>query len=380
LPPIRVLHFIRNASNFEWFRLFVEHAGPERCSYWIGSLDGHGAIHEGMRELGVPTLAIDADGRRDLPRATLRLARWLRRNPVDVVHTHLLEASVVGLAAARLAGVPVRVFTAHHSHEMPFYAGHRSLQAAERLCTRVLAGHVIAPSREMRDTLVDFEGVPPARVEVIRHGVDLARFRPGAGDGAGFRARHDLDGRVVLAALSRYFWIKNLDALLRAFATVADAMPEAVLVVAGDGDPAPTRALACHLGVSERVRVLGTQPALDVLGAADLLVHPSLAESFGMVLVEAMAAAVPVLSTSAGIAGEVVEERRTGLRFRGTGEADLAEGLLRAWALRDDWPEMGRRAHERAQKYDPRTYVQAHERCYEVWAGEPAARRSRRSG
>ena len=103
-------------------------------------------FQDDMRSLGVLTFALGARSRAAYPAAIARLARKLRRQRIEVVQTHLVDGSFVGLTAARLARTPVVVMTAHHSHELPFHG--RRLIWPERLCTGPLCDHIIAPSPE----------------------------------------------------------------------------------------------------------------------------------------------------------------------------------------------------------------------------------------
>ena len=83
-----------------------------------------------MRSLGVSTFALGAQSRAAYPAASAKLARRLRRKGTEVVQTHLVDGSLVGLTAARLARTPVAVMTAHHSHELPFHGRRLALAGA----------------------------------------------------------------------------------------------------------------------------------------------------------------------------------------------------------------------------------------------------------
>src|SRR5436305_11503012 len=89
------------------------------------------------------------------PRGAVLLARRLRYPRIDVVHTHSLDASLVGLLAARLATRTLGIVTAHHAAETPLY-GKRRLEMADRFCMGRLANLVVAPTVHMRNTLMAF--------------------------------------------------------------------------------------------------------------------------------------------------------------------------------------------------------------------------------
>ena len=363
--PIRVLHFISNSHPSGYFPLIARHTDHRRFRMEVGTLDRAGGLQERVREVGIPAFALDCEARRRWPLATLQLARRLRRERIDVLHTHLLEASLVGLFAAKLARTKLAIFTGHHSHEVPLH-DKRVLFEVDRFAARRLADVVIAPSGEMRDTFVDLYGCRRDRVELIEHGIDLSGFDPDAASGAGLRAELGLDGKVVFGAISKHFWVKNLDALVRAFGAIAGRSPEAHLVVLGIGDREPLTELARSVGLADRVSVIAPRRDVpDTLAAFDVFVHPALAESFGLAVVEAMAMRRPVVATPVGIAGDVIEDGVSGVRVGGSDVDSLVEAMTRALEWRDRWTEMGEEARRRALTFTPERWVHAHERLYE---------------
>lgn len=368
--PIRVLHLVATAEAADHLELFVQHCDRQRVETTIGSVDSPGRLQAAMQRQGVSTFSLGADSRAAYPRAVARLARVLRARRIDVVQTHLLDATIVGLAAARAARVPVGIFTAHHSSEIPLH-DRRTLSAVDRLAARGLADRVIAPSATMRDVLVGYHGVPFERIAVVHHGVDFGRFHASRVDGHEFREEHRLGSGPVFVAVSRHFWMKNLMALVEAFAVVAVRDAELRLVVAGYGDPAPLGRRVRELGLDSRVTVLGHVDAPEtVMAAGDVLVHSSLTESFGMVILEAMAMGRPVVSTPVGIAPELVESGVTGILSADTTVPALVRAMADMLELRPRWDEMGQTGHERASGFTPLRWVRAHEDLYERWLEE----------
>jgi glycosyltransferase involved in cell wall biosynthesis len=350
---IRVTHFVTHSYPTEYFRLIARHTDHSRFEMRVGSLDSTGGLQEGLEEFDIPTFALDAKSRPSYPLATLRLAARLRREKTDVLHTHLFDASLVGLLAARLARTRVAIFTGHHSHEVPLHQ-RRSLFEVDRFAARWLANVVIAPSPEMRDTFIDYYGCRPEHVELIEHGVDLSGLDPDQIDGGELRSELGLDGKLVIGAISKHFWIKNLNALIEAFAVIRERNPDAHLVVLGRGESSAVADKVEALGLKEHVTILA--PRLDVprvLASFDLFVHAALAESFGLAVVEAMAMRRPVVATPVGIARDIIEDGVSGFRVDGTDASALVEAMSRALESRDRWPEIGGEARRRALTFTP---------------------------
>jgi glycosyltransferase involved in cell wall biosynthesis len=360
-----VLHFISDSIPTEYFRLVARYTDHSRFDVRVASLAPADGLQAGLAEIAIPTFAMAAERRAQYPRTVLALARWLRRHQVDVLHAHLFEASFVGLLAARAAGTRLGVFTGHHSHEVPLYQ-RRALLEVDRFVANRLAHVIVAPSREMGETFLNVYRSDPAKVEVIEHGLDLTRFDPRRTNGEAVRTELGLGGKLVLGAISKHHWVKNLEALVRAFESVAAARDDAHLVVLGAGDPSSLARLVEELGLDQRVSILARRHDVpEVLAAFDLFIHPALAESFGFAVVEAMAMERPVVATPVGIARDVIEDGLSGIRASGTDAESLRDAIMRAIASRERWPEMGAEGRRRAVVFTPERWVQAYERLYE---------------
>jgi len=361
-----VVHVVSDAGPHPYFRTLIESGGVDSRAVRVGCVGPAGPLQEEMRSLGVSTFALGARSRADYPAAIARLARDLRGPRARIVHTHLVDGSLVGLAAARLARRPVAVMSAHHSHELPFHG--RRLIWAERLCAGALCDYVIAPSQQVKGTLMRLARVPERKIEVVHHGFDLNRLDPEVVDRVRVRRELGLEGKLVFGAIGRIYPLKNYQALLGAFGAALAAVPEARLVIVGPGHPGPLAALADRLGLAERVLLTGGRDDVpEILAALDVFVHPAIAESFGMVIVEAMAMARPVLSTPVGIAPEVISQGATGLLCASSEPGSLARGLREMLALRPRWPELGCAARLRVQSFTAAAMADRYSRLYARW-------------
>jgi glycosyltransferase involved in cell wall biosynthesis len=236
-------------------------------------------------------------------RALVHLVRLLRRERPDVVHTHTSKAGALGRVAAALAGVPVVVHTFHgHVFEGYFPALPSALvRLAERALARLTTRVVTISPGLARDLAGRFAVAPGEQVEVIPLGRDLAPFRaarPGA-------LRRELGlpaGAPLVGAVGRLVPIKDLPLLVRAFARVAEARPDARLVVVGDGpERAAIEAAVGAAGLAGRATLLGWRQDLAAIYAdLDLLAVSSKNEGTPLAVVEAFAAGVPVVATDVG--------------------------------------------------------------------------------
>jgi glycosyltransferase involved in cell wall biosynthesis len=237
-----------------------------------------------------------------------RLLPELYARTWNVVHIQTpFVAHYAGLELARRLGVPAvesyhTYFEEYLHHYVPLLPS-AAMRFVARQFTRSQAESVarlIAPSRAMRDALTAYGVSTP--IDIIPTGLEADRFEPG--DGAQFRARCGIDPeRPVLVHVGRIAHEKNIDFLLRTLVPVRAAIPDILLLIAGEGPALEhCRRLAAELGLAANVHFAGyldrRRELLDCYRAGNLFVFASRTETQGLVLLEAMAQGVPVVSTA----------------------------------------------------------------------------------
>jgi glycosyltransferase involved in cell wall biosynthesis len=248
---------------------------------------------------GVPLDAIPLSGDVD-PLAFVRLVGYLARHRPEILHTHLVHADAYGQMAGVLARVPVRVSTKHGFNE--FREG-RLFALGDRTVASLAHVH-IAISRGLARYLADTEGFDEDSFEIVHYGIS-PRGEPQPYSGKAPR----------LLCVGRLIPIKGHLVLLRAFAQAKQEVPELELDIAGRGPMEPAlKALAKELGVADSIRFLGyVSPIQEAIEGSAIVVVPSLGEGFGMVALESMERARPVIAAEIGGLGELVKHGETGL-------------------------------------------------------------------
>jgi glycosyltransferase involved in cell wall biosynthesis len=302
--------------------------------------------------------------------------RWLEE-PVDLVHAHFWMSGLAALHATRDLDVPV-VQTFHALGSVKRREQGRAdtspssrIDDERRLCREVT--HVVATCSDEVEELRAL-GLATGRASIIPCGVDVRRFRPGP---SGERT----DGRHRLLVIGRLVERKGVGNVIEALATI----PDAELVVAGgpradalEADPEVhrLRRLARRLGVADRVRFLGSVAAADVpalVGSSDVVVAVPWYEPFGIVPLEAMACARPVVGTAVGGLLDTVVPGLTGELVAPRRPAELARvlrELLDDPARRASYGQAGRR--RAVELYDWRQVVARTETVYHAVRGVTA--------
>lgn len=268
-------------------------------------------------------LPFDPEDRRMHARAIRAAAGRLEREGFDLVHVQTpFVAHYLGLELARRFGVPVvetyhTFFEEYLFHYVPFLP-RRWLRAAARRFSRTQGNSVdalVVPSTAMRDVLAGY-GVRTA-MHVLPTGIPLADFA--GGDGARFRAGLGIDaGTPMLLFVGRVAHEKNIEFLLTALEQVRRRVPSAVMVIAGEGPARPRlERMTERLGLRGNVHFVGyldrRTALLDCYAAADAFVFASRTETQGLVLLEAMAVGLPVVSTAVMGTRDIVGPRRGAL-------------------------------------------------------------------
>ena len=264
----------------------------------------------GLEVIRLPSRVIffDPEDRLIHARAMRQAVDRLASRPWDVIHVHTpFRAHTLGVRLARRTGCPLvetyhtyfEEYVGHYLPWLPTAITRRLARAvSRRLCHEV--DHLIVPSAEMVGVLARYGIRTPH--SVIPTGLELAEFH--GGDGARFRRRHGIDpGRPTLVTVSRLAVEKNIGFLLEVVARLVAEFPTLLFLVAGEGPDAPRlRARVEQLGLRANVRFFGNldreRELLDAYRAGDAFVFASPTETQGLVLLEAMALGVPIVSTA----------------------------------------------------------------------------------
>jgi glycosyltransferase involved in cell wall biosynthesis len=319
----------------------------------------------------------------------LRLAREIAAHHIEIVHAYNFYGNVFAVPAAKLASAPVIIAAIR---DQGAYLTARQKAVQRHVCR--LADCVLVNAAAIRDWLVD-EGYDPRKIVVIRNGINLARFPAGCSADDLRRQIGFPAGVPVAASVSRLNRTKGLEHFLDAAALVSRDHPDLHVLIVGegmttrDGKVAPDDAYqsslverAKRLGLGQRIVFTGYRddvPAL--LSQVSMSVLPSLTEGLSNVVLESMAAGVPVVATSVGGTPEVIEEGRTGLLVPPADPAALARAmthLLNEPGLAAHMGRSGRRVIE--EKFSMQQMVRNTEQLYSDLLAKRRTERKRKWG
>jgi glycosyltransferase involved in cell wall biosynthesis len=246
----------------------------------------------------------------------LKMVLTLRKIHPDLTHVQDISMSVPAFVTKKLFGIPYVVMTQGSDIYHP--------DTFDRLIRKTVlknASGVIALTKDMKKRL---QQVVDRDITVIPNGVDITPFQEMK------RSSHQMQKSLIF--VGRIEQVKGIEYLLQAMVTVIQKYPQVRLVILGTGeDEARIQALAAILPLEKSVEFVGSVPHEEVpryMADSDIFVLPSLSEGFPLVIVEAMAAGLPILATNVGGLKEVVQDRMNGFLVDPQNAGALADKLL----------------------------------------------------
>jgi glycosyltransferase involved in cell wall biosynthesis/ribosomal protein S18 acetylase RimI-like enzyme len=334
---MRVLHIVGDSRYGGIVRIILGLGQIARDDGWqVDCLATDPAVLDALRRESIGVVELDVIRRSIRPfwdiAGLWRLVSFLRREQYGIVHTHTSKGGFVGRLAAWLAGVPVIVHTMHGFaiHEQsPGWA--RVVYAAlERLASR-WCHRIVSVSEFHRDWALELSICSQTRIQAIPNGITPS-FRADHCDTAAVRRQIGVaDEEMMILTLTRLAMDKGVQFLIEAAAQLPREDFPYRIVIGGDG-PARDRLqqLARERGVSDRVLFLGFRKDVgELLAAADVVVQPSLREGLSISMLEAMAAAKPIIASAIGSHREIAAKADVALLVPPGDPAALAAAIQR---------------------------------------------------
>jgi glycosyltransferase involved in cell wall biosynthesis len=323
---------------------------PSRFRVEIWLLAGGDDLVPLAQRYNLPLVRLTRDERVG-PASILKLWQRLRRQPIDLLMLLTVVPNIWGRILGRSAGVPAIVGNCR--------GGGAPTRQHERWLWP-LADHLLTNAGALKSQLVSQYKIPARRISVIVNGVDTDFFTPPA---------KPPDGPPRVLCIARLVPDKDHDTLIRAFHLASSIPPQAELWLVGDGPRKPAVSqLAQDLGVAGRVKFFpGRMDLRPLLGQASLLVLSSVYEALPNVVLEAMAAGLPVVATRVGGLPQVISQGETGFLVPPGDPAALAAALVNVLARQDRGAALGQAGRQRVeQEFSFAAMVRRHEQVFQA--------------
>lgn len=322
------------------------HASGE-CRVHLACLQDRGSLRHDADQLGLGEIneyPLTSFYDLNFAKQIRRLVRFIRKNKIDVVHTHCFYTNIFGMAGAFLAGVPARVTSKGETDGFRTPMQKRAERISFRLAHRVIANCLVVQNQLIR------EGLHPAKIIQHYNGLDLERLKlqPSVRREdalAMFDLPEQPARRFVSIVANLRNPVKDHPMFLRAAARVRAAVPDAAFVVAGEGELMPAlRELAQQIGIQRDVFFIGRcDDVASLLFASHVGVLSSKAEGFANAILEYMAAGLPVVATDVGGVREAIVEGETGYIVPAGDDEKMAAQIIQVLSDDDKARAMGER-------------------------------------
>jgi len=322
----------------------------------------HGPLVEVLRREDIDVKVVPLKKSYDFV-AALRLRNLILREGVQVLHTHGMLVNIVGRIASKLAHVPVSVSTVHLTRELS--SGGRAENIREGLkanyyraldnSTARFNDRIIAVSESVRRDLIS-QGISPDKLVVIKNGIEFEGWqRPNGRKKQRARKREEfgIGNNSVVGTITRFSKQKDVHTFLYAMSEVVRKYPRVRCLILGDGEQREDlEDLSTRLALNGSVRFLGyREDAREILDIFDVFVLSSLWEGLPLVILEAMAAAKPVIATRVPGTAEAVVDGKTGILVPLRNSERLAESIKRLLENKNLSQSMGKAGRRRVSKY-----------------------------
>lgn len=291
----------------EWIRIVADGLANRGHRVTVAGRPGSAFLRRvGETTRGVETLEIELSG--DFNPATIsRLKKFIRTQGTDLISVNFNKDVRLGGLAARLDGRPRVVWSVGLDITKDSFV--------HKLLTPRLVDRVVVPSESLKTQITRLGYIKPEMVEVVPIGIGDKQFtRPDPNAARSLREQFELPPDAVVAVtVGRFVEQKGHRYLVDAARTIENSLPHLRFVLLGDGPlEDELRAQIDTAGVGDRFVFAGMLDNIDpVLAGADLMIHPSIEEPFGIAVLEGMRAGLPVIASRVGGIPEVVEESAT---------------------------------------------------------------------
>ncbi|MDP4261654.1 MAG: glycosyltransferase family 4 protein [Bacteroidota bacterium] len=292
---------------------------------------GNTPFEETLVKENIPHKRIRYTGKKDYPRAIIQAIIYLRKIKPDIVHTHLANASVIGLFAAKIAGVKKRIYTRHGGTQKFFFDKGKKYDKA----VHYMATHIIATCENVKEVLMEEDHVAAGKITIVNLAFETEKFaNPDPVIVEQLKQKYNPHARgPVIGVISRWAGYKGIQYILPAFKELLKTFPNALLILANArGNYAgEIQKMVDEFRPEEITAIPFENNIYELYQLFDVFVHVPVGkhyEAFGQIYIEALAGGIPSVVTMAGIAPELIRDRYNALVVDYKNSEQIAAGLV----------------------------------------------------
>lgn len=298
----------------------------------------------------------------EVPQIIYRLSRHITEQKIDIVHSHLIHSTIIGAVLSKVQRSHKSVFTRHYTESA---LRKSALMKLDRKAFR-LADSVVAVSTSVKNDLLNI-GVDENRIKIIPNGIDITAF-----DNETLRPSNLSDilgkNKFVICSVGNLNYNKDHITLIKAMSEVVKKYSLAVLIIVGEGSERPRlEKLITDKNLEKHIVLTGFRNNVPaILKESNLYVHSSKTEAFGISILEAMAAEIPVISTAVDGVLDIIENNQDGFFVAPHDPSEMAGCICRVIENPQESVAIAERGREKVEKYYRiEEVVKAYQNLYE---------------
>lgn len=289
--------------------------------------------------------------RRTLPLGMIKIIKYLKKNSIDILHTHMYDPNKIGAIAGKLARIPTIVT---HEHGKNPWKRHRHYLVEKYLIDSIAAKR-FAVSKDILNRRIKLDRSDPKKIINIPNGVEIPDF-----------IFDSEPTPKIIGSMGRLVEAKDFTTLFKSIKMVKDLGYKVELHVAGAGPLRETlKKQARKLGINRSIKLLGFQKSEDFLEKIDLFAMSSIGEGMPVALLEAMSYGLPIVATNVGGISEIVENGKDGLLCDPRNHKSLAENITKIIENKELRNNLSKNARQKINnKYNIKIIAQQFDKCY----------------
>jgi len=330
----KVTYIISNIDRWIAFEWIIENIDKERIELSFILINSNKSYFEQyLKDNCIKYCQFDYHSKNQLPILVIRIARVLKKFNTKIVHTHFLDANLIGLIAAKISGIKNRIHTRHHSVFHHEYAKRGVF--IDKFCNK-LSTKIVSISAVVSKVLINNEQVDPRKIVLIHHGFDIDKFNLIDEIAVNnLEVKYRLDSKYpVIGVVSRFIEWKGVQYTIEAFKQILKQYPDAILVLANARGPHSQSLKERTKDIPERnLKFIKFEEDLfSLYQLFDAFVHVPISsevEAFGQIYIEALAAGVPSIFTLSGIAHSFIKHEENAVVVPFKNSEAIYQGILR---------------------------------------------------
>ncbi len=360
---------INKAVSFEWVAENLDRRKYTISFLLIGAKPGY--LYEWLKNNNIEVNFITYKSKNQLFWIFLKVFYFLFKSKPSVVHTHLFEANLVGLFAAKFLGIKKRIYTRHHS---TFHHEYFPQAIKWDRIINWLATDIVAISENVRNVLLKYEDVDYRKIHLIHHGFDLSEFQSVTQERVELlTSKYGIEKTKgpVIGVISRYTLWKGIQYIIPAFQRILDNYPDALLIIANANGPDKSfiqELLYKNIPSSNVLEIEFENDLFALYKLFDIYVHTPInseIEAFGQTYVESLASGVPSIFTLSGVAAEFIRNEYNALVVEFEDANQIYNALLKLLNDRILCQSLIQRGTNSIQKFSLNNYIDKLDRLYE---------------